>query len=204
MTTTSLAAATTPRKWAETHVATDHNIPNDGGCYRCKAMPFLRGVTLHSGWNKPLPMWPEWTLIDVAPRPRLEPGTCGFVDELNPSATPQRAHHWAPAPVRQFLFDALAEPLHPRARLLYRLHVLFKGKPLRRLKQPQLRKPAPMRCGPGRFARITRFCAHLATSASPFGRLLQPVDCRNQSLKHFAARRRCCSPGTHLLQCPVD
>ncbi len=30
------------------------------------------------GRYKPLPMCPEWTLIELAPQPGLEPGSCGL------------------------------------------------------------------------------------------------------------------------------
>ena len=41
--------------------------------------------------------------------------------------------------------DRRGEPLHALARLLDRLHVLLEGDLLRRLRQLQMRDPAPMR-----------------------------------------------------------
>src|SRR5437899_1026140 len=98
------------------------------------------------------------------------------MNELNTPASLQRGHHRAPAPGGQFLFDALAKPLHPRARLLYRLHVLFKGQPLRRLRQLQLRNPASMRGGPSRLARVT----HVVTQQQ-----------RRQALSRLALHHHC-------------
>jgi hypothetical protein len=57
-------------------------------------------------------------------------------------------------PLEELLLDGLGEPVHPLGGLGDPQHVLLEGDALGRIGQHQARDPAPVRIGPGRFARV--------------------------------------------------